>query len=369
MASSSPLPSSTYSRFGGRGGGGGGRGGGPSRTPLSPSNRRFRAYATGAAVAGGSVVWYSSRQEIPFTHRMHAILVTTEMERQLGESTFAQIKTEAARAGTLLPAHHPASRAVERVGRRLAAVASSDGARDGIAALGGGYTAHMAGLAWEFVVIEDDQCNAFVVPGGKVVVYTGLLRLLKSEKELAAVLAHEVAHVLARHVAERITRTQAAGIAQTLAYAALGIPIPAGFFELALFLPNSRKAETEADAIGVRLAALACYDPAAAATVFAKLGAAEAASGGPQVPTMLRTHPLSADRVDRVHAEMPAARALYEKAGCRAPRSMFRQFVDVLAGEEGEVVVPHHDDGQHQRHHGQVVREVVPGVYAVVEED
>lgn len=305
---------------------------------------------TSAALAGGSVVWYSSREEIPFTHRMHAILVTTEMERQLGESTFAQIKEQATASGTLLPRGHAATRAVERVGRRLAAVASSSGAG------GGGYTAHMEGLDWEFVVIDDAQCNAFVVPGGKVVVYTGLLRLLKSEKELAAVLAHEVAHVLARHVAERITRTQAASLVQTIAYAALGIPIPAGFFELALFLPNSRLGETEADAIGVRLAALACYDPAAAAIVFAKLGEAEAKAGGPQVPTMLRTHPLSEDRVDRVNADLPAALELYSQAGCHAPRSMFRQFVDVMKGEEAEVA------------HPPVVREVAPGVWAAVEE-
>ena len=352
---------STYTRFGGKGGGGGrnGRGRGGSRTPLSPAQRKFRLYATSAAVAGGSAVWYASREEIPFTHRMHAILITTGMERELGESTFKQIREEATRAGTLLPRNHPASKAVERVGRRLAAVASSDErGKDGVIhSLGGGYTSHMAGLDWEFVVIDDNQVNAFVVPGGKVVVYTGLLRLLKSEKELAAVLAHEVAHVLARHVAERITRTQAAGIAQTLAYAALGFPIPAGFFELALFLPNSRKAETEADAIGVRLAALACYDPSAAEIVFTKLGEAEARSGGPKTPTLLRTHPLSEDRVARVHAELPAALELYSQAGCRAPRSMFRQFVDVMAGEEREEA------------HPQTVQEVAPGVYEIVEEE
>jgi metalloendopeptidase OMA1, mitochondrial len=348
------TPHSTYSRFGGKPGGGRGGGRG-SRTPLSPAARRFRMYATGAALAGGSAVWYSSREEIPFTHRMHAILVTTDMERQLGEQAFAQITQDAARKGSLLPRSHPATRAVERVGRRLAAVASDP--RLG----GGGYTDHMKGLDWEFVVIDDNQCNAFVVPGGKVVVFTGLLRILRSEKELAAVLAHEVAHVLARHVAERITRTQAASLAQTLAYAALGIPIPAGAFELALFLPNSRKAETEADVIGVRLAALACYDPSAAATVFAKLGEAEARAGGPQVPTFLRTHPVSESRVQRVKAELPAAMEFYSKAGCRAPRSAFRQFVDVLRGEEQEVP---HPPPPHE-----VVREIAPGVFVLSDEE
>ena len=122
-------------------------------------------------------------------------------------------------------------------------------------------------------------------------------------------------------------------------YWAFGIPVPVGALELALFLPNSRAAETEADVIGVRLAARACYDPSAAATVFEKLGEAERAAGGGSVPAFMRTHPLSDRRVKRVRAELPAARLLYEKAGCSLPRSALRQFVNVLTGEEEEVEV------------------------------
>lgn len=91
--------------------------------------------------------------------------------------------------------------------------------------------------------------------------------------------------------------------------------------------------------------------------MFTKLGQAEARAGGPHVPTMLRTHPLSEDRVARVHAELPAALELYSQAGCRAPRSVFRQFVDVMKGAEEEVP------------HPPVVREVAPGVWEIVEEE
>jgi metalloendopeptidase OMA1, mitochondrial len=71
------------------------------------------------------------------------------------------------------------------------------------------------GLNWEFIVVDDPRnVNAMVAPGGKVVVYTGLLKILKSEKELAAVLAHEVAHILARHTAEKLTSMQAAELAR-----------------------------------------------------------------------------------------------------------------------------------------------------------
>jgi Zn-dependent protease with chaperone function len=159
-------------------------------------------------------------------------------------------------------------------------------------------------------------------------------------------------------------------------YWAFGIPLPVGALELALFLPNSRAAETEADVIGVRLAARACYDPSAAATVFEKLGQAEKDSGGAGIPAFMRTvsledvsvfssslkkafpfphairsleipndnqtpskqqHPLSEARVKRVRQELPEAMKLYEKAGCSLPRSSLRQFINVLTGEEEEV--------------------------------
>ena len=132
-------------------------------------------------------------------------------------------------------------------------------------------------------------------------------------------------------------------------YWAFGIPLPLGALELALFLPNSRAAETEADVIGVRLAARACYDPSAAATVFEKLGEAERRAGGGGVPAFMRTHPLSDRRVKRVRAELPAARLLYEKAGCSLPRSALRQFVTVLTGEEEEVEIAVVGGGRRRR--------------------
>ena len=194
-------------------------------------------------------------------------------------------------------------------------------------------------------------------------------------------LAHEVAHILARHTAEKLTSMQAASLARCvrgeekrenqfslfdgtrncrshlhfsffqkkkknslslnnsmILYWAFNIPLPLGALELALFLPNSRAAETEADVIGVRLAARACFDPSAAATVFEKLGEVERrASGGGgagAVPNFMRTHPLSDRRVKRVKQELPAARLLFEKAGCALPRETLRRFVNVLTGEE-----------------------------------
>jgi predicted Zn-dependent protease len=257
---------------------------------------------------GGTIIYINSRQEIPYTGRVHAILVNPDQELQLGEQTYAQVLAQAKREGSLLPANHPASLAVRRVGTRIAAIAS-DGA-------GGGFHSHMHGLKWEFSVIHSPDINAFVVPGGKVVVYTGLLNLLKTDDELAAVIAHEAGHVVARHTAERLTQGSVVELLRYVAYYVFGIPIPSAPLTTIFFLPNSRKAETEADVIGLQLASRACYDPAAAAVVFTKLGEEEAKHGADLTPKMLRTHPVTSDRIKKINEMLPKAQSLREAAGC-----------------------------------------------------
>ena len=267
---------------------------------------------------GGTIVWVSSQEEIPYTGRKHAILCDIGTERQLGAQTFQQVIMEARMTGTLLPPHAKASVAVKRVGSRIAAVAG-----DG---MGGGFQNHMKGLQWEFAVINSPEVNAFVVPGGKVVVYTGLLRLLRTEDELAAVIAHEAGHVLARHVAERLTQGSVVELLRIIAYWAFGIPIPSDALTAVIFLPNSRKAETEADVIGVQLAARACYDPSAAVEVFSKLGLEEEKHGGNSIPAVLRTHPVSTDRIKKIKAMLPQAEALREASGCVITEGLFQDF-------------------------------------------
>lgn len=197
---------------------------------------------------------------------------------------------------------------MRRVGTRIAAVAG-----DGY---GGGYQDHMKGLHWDFAVIKSPEVNAFVVPGGHVVVYTGLLQMIKNEDELAAVLAHEAAHVLARHAAERMTQGSVMELLRFMAFWGLGVPIPQGPLVAMFFLPNSRKAETEADIIGMQLAARACYDPAASISVFTKLGEAERRNGGFSIPKFLRTHPVSGDRIKIIQKQLAKAKMLGEGMGC-----------------------------------------------------
>ena len=461
-----------YQRFGdqqrrGGGRGGGGRRGNQQQDPRSTflARPRLASLLGGATLAAGGAVYYSSRETVPYTLRNHSILISKELEVSLGESTFAQIVQDARARRRLLPRNHPSVRAVERIGRRLAAVASDSG--------GGGYSKHMEGLEWEFVVVDDPgNVNAMVAPGefflsfflsfrlfyphSSLLVFSASLRVLllsllflssahlsfslslspldlseqmkqkQNSLSLSLSLSPSLSlsspnprrqgrrlHGLAPHPAVREGargRPRARGrahpgeahgreadehaggvagavffffffffffwkrrkksfslfsfsltLAQKLSkkiismilYWAFGIPLPLGALELALFLPNSRAAETEADVIGVRLAARACYDPSAAATVFEKLGEAERrAGGGASIPAFMRTHPLSDKRVKRVRAELPAARLLYEKAGCSLPRSALRQFVNVLTGEEEEVEIGGGGGGGRRRRQG-----------------
>ena len=144
----------------------------------------------------------------------------------------------------------------------------------------------------------------------------GLLDLVSSEDELAAVLAHEVAHILARHAAERMTQGSVVELIRMIAYLGFGIPLFSGPLHALFFLPNSRAAETEADTIGVQLAARACYDPMAAAKVFRKLGEVEKRAGMGQVPEFLRTHPCSDRRVDNIRSLAGKANMIKEDSNC-----------------------------------------------------
>ncbi|KAI8474498.1 MAG: peptidase family M48-domain-containing protein [Monoraphidium minutum] len=283
-------------------------------------NRAWVVKAAGGAAVVGGAYYFRSLEEVPYTHRRHAIFISPATEAQLGEQLWGETIRDAQASRKLLPPSHPLSQLVQRVGRRIAAVAS-DGE-------GGGYNGHMKAQQWEFAVIDDPQVNAFVAPGGKVVVFTGLLQIMKSEDELAAVIAHEAAHVVARHIAENLSRAQMIGLTTIVARLLLGIPLPPDLLVVSFFLPHSRSNEAEADAIGIRLLARACYDPEANVRMLQALEAQERArgGGGGSGPALLRTHPLTEDRVVRVRALLPEAYKIY-RGHCSAIQSGWQELM------------------------------------------
>lgn len=185
------------------------------------------------------------------------------------------------------------------------------------------YRADAVKWKWEVNVQNSKEVNAYCMPGGKIMVFTGLIDKLKAtDDELAAVMGHEIAHALREHGRERMSMAyaQQAGViglgvlAAVLsddpktAQATMGIASTVG--AVALTLPNSREGEREADRIGLELAARAGYDPNAAVTLWQKMGAQS--NGKP--PEWLSTHPSEQSRIQDIQRLIPAVMPLYEEA-------------------------------------------------------
>jgi predicted Zn-dependent protease len=173
---------------------------------------------------------------------------------------------------------------------------------------------------WEVNLISSKELNAWCMPGGKIAFYTGLIERLKlTDDEIAAIMGHEIAHALREHGRERASQAMAQGIALSIIGAAAGVSrsgmdLTQLVLNVTLNLPNSREHETEADRIGVELAARAGYDPRAAVNVWEKM--ARAADGQP--PEILSTHPAPATRIADLRVYAARVMPLYEQA---RPRS------------------------------------------------
>ncbi|MDP4536798.1 M48 family metallopeptidase [Alkalimonas collagenimarina] len=176
------------------------------------------------------------------------------------------------------------------------------------------------GNEWEVIVFADDQVNAFALPGGKIGVYTGLLKVAENQHQLAAVVGHEIGHVMAGHANERLSRSQmvqtglvltdAASRAANVRFqqelmAGLGLGSQVG-----LMLPFSREHETEADIIGLDLMAQAGFQPEQSVNLWRNMAAA---SGGQSTPQLLSSHPVPDTRIRTLQQRMPAATATFQQ--------------------------------------------------------
>jgi predicted Zn-dependent protease len=170
--------------------------------------------------------------------------------------------------------------------------------------------------AWETNVITSPEVNAWCMPGGKMAVYTGLIEKLNiTDDELAAVMGHEIAHALREHARERASEQMIASGVISVGSALLGLgdigQQGAQFAYMGLLgLPNSRRHETEADRVGIELAARAGYDPRAAITLWQKMGQA----GGGEAPKFLSTHPSQSDRLNDLGNYAQRVLPLYEQS-------------------------------------------------------
>ena len=170
---------------------------------------------------------------------------------------------------------------------------------------------------WEVTVFENEQANAFALPGGKMGIYTGLLNIATNQHQLAAVMAHEVGHVLAHHSNERASqsalRNIGRAVAQIAGVSSTTMEIIDYGTELGLFLPFNRRQESEADQIGIMLMAKAGFDPQESITLWQNM----AANGGARRPELLSTHPAPSTRMADLNSLLPAAEAVWVSARAR----------------------------------------------------
>lgn len=238
---------------------------------------------------------------VPETGRRSFNFMSESEEMSLGFSEFDKMKKEVP-----ISKDAAAKALVERVGKRIAAVAP------------------MPNAQWEFVVFESKEANAFCLPGGKVGVYTGILPITKDEGGLATVIGHEVAHAVARHGGERMSTQMAIQGFGQVSGAVLGATKYAKYgpvfdqvygvgSQVGVALPHSRANESEADRMGLTYMARAGYDPQAAVAFWQRFAEYTKSAGGGGTPWFLRTHPLDETRIQDLQKWMPEAKAQWKK--------------------------------------------------------
>jgi len=182
---------------------------------------------------------------------------------------------------------------------------------------------------WEVNLISSRQVNAFCMPGGKIAFFTGIIDALQAtDDEVAVIMGHEVAHALLEHGRARMSKQVLKNVGISVAAAVLNLgqvstTVLAQAADLAVTLPFSRQHETDADLVGMELAARAGFDPGAAASVWRKMAKLGGQSGKGQPPQFLSTHPAHASRIRDIEANLPRVMPLYEsarKAKAMAPR-------------------------------------------------
>ena len=254
--------------------------------------------ATAAFAAGCQTVETTKESAVGVDRRQH-MLVSAEAVNQSAEKAYHDVLAQAQKQNAL--DRDPAT--VERVKRIASRLIPATGA----------LRPDAPGWKWEMHVLSSKEVNAWCMPGGKIAVYTGLIDQLKpTDDELAAVMGHEIGHALREHGREQASQQmiQQVGVGLLGALTGVNTQLAQTIADVTISLPHSRGQETEADRIGVELAARAGYDPHAAVALWQKMDKL----AGSQPPQFLSTHPSNASRIADVTQDADKVMPLYQAA-------------------------------------------------------
>ncbi|WP_044395324.1 M48 family metallopeptidase [Acidovorax temperans] len=272
----------------------------PSVAPSSPwSARRGFLLAAGSAAVAPAL----AQVEVGSASTMRKLVPAETLERSAAQQ-YQQMLDQARAQRALAPPEHPQLQRLHAIAKRLIPFAMpwNDRSRQ---------------WRWEVNLIGSQQINAFCMPGGKIAFYTGILdKLQLSDDEAAMIMGHEMAHALREHARERLAKTQATNLGVRLGAQLLGLGdlgnAAAGLGAQLLTLKFSRSDETDADLVGLELAARAGYQPDAAVSLWQKMGKA---SGSQQAGlAFLSTHPSGPDRIRELQQNVPKVQGLYQAA-------------------------------------------------------
>ncbi len=247
--------------------------------------------------------------KVPLTGRTHRLSVSDAQLLSLSNQEYTKFMASAKRS---TDAKNTAM--VQRVGRNLANAVETYLRNNG-------YANEVKDFQWEFNLVQDKQANAFCMPGGKIVVYEGLLPYTQNEASLAIVLGHEIAHAVAKHSAEQLTKQMNQQMGTNILGTVLNSTVGSGVGDVAAQvaggyfsfrnLKYSRDNESEADYMGLIFAAMAGYDPANAVTFWKRM----AAGTNSNTAEILSDHPSDARRIQNIEKWLPEAEKYYRQSG------------------------------------------------------
>ena len=231
-----------------------------------------------------------------------ARLVPADQVEAAAQQQYAQMASQAKEQNVLLPDNHPQAVRLRAIAQRIIPHAVD-------------WNSRAKQWQWQVMVLNSKELNAFCMPGGKIAFYTGILDTLKlTDDEAAMIMGHEMAHALREHARERMGKTSATQVGASLLSSLLGLGSTGDTLlnmgGQLLTLKFSRANESEADLVGMELAARAGYDPRAGISLWRKMAAAS--KGAP--PQWLSTHPASNTRIQEMEAAMPQVMPIYDRA-------------------------------------------------------